>query len=133
MTGATPWPMAGPRDQGRHAAPAPPQRARRSRKEASRNHSPLRGDGGRVSSQMRPPGGRSTGRPSPPPPRDRTSAPTASARRKGEHRRRGESREGVPQAAAWNESREAAARHPPPPRPPAGLPAAGAPAPTPRG
>ena len=24
MTGATPWPMAGPRDQGRHAAPAPP-------------------------------------------------------------------------------------------------------------
>ena len=24
MKGATPWPMAGPRDQGRHAAPAPP-------------------------------------------------------------------------------------------------------------
>ena len=62
-----------------------------------------------MSSQMGPPGGRSTGRPSPPPPRGGTSAPTASARRKGAHRRRGESQEGVPQAAAWNESREAAA------------------------
>ena len=82
---------------------------------------------------MGPPGGRSTGRPSPPPPRGGTSAPTASARRKGAHRRHGESQEGVPQAPAWNESREAAARHPPPPRPPTGPPAAGAPAPTPRG
>ena len=59
---------------------------------------------------MGPPGGRSTGRPSPPPPRGGTSAPTASARRKGARRRHGESQEGV----AWNESREAAARHPPP-------------------
>ena len=67
---------------------------------------------------MGPPGGRSTGRPSPPPPRGGTSAPTARARRKGAHRRHGESQEGVPQAAAWNESREAAARHPPPPAPP---------------
>ena len=66
---------------------------------------------------MGPPGGRSTGRPSPPPPRGGTSAPTARARRKGAHRRHGESQEGVPQAAAWNESREAAARHPPPPPP----------------
>ena len=82
---------------------------------------------------MGPPGGRSTGRPSPPPPRGGTSAPTAGARRKGARRRHGESQEGVPQAAAWNESREAVARHPPPPRPPTGPPAAGAPAPTPRG
>ena len=82
---------------------------------------------------MGPPGGRSTGRPSPPPPRGGTSAPTACARRKGAHRRHGESQEGVPQAAAWNESREAAAQHPPPPRPPTGPPAAEAPAPTPRG
>ena len=67
---------------------------------------------------MGPPGGRSTGRPSPPPPRGGTPAPTARARRKGAHRRHGESQEGVPQAAAWNESREAAARHPPPPPPP---------------
>ena len=67
---------------------------------------------------MGPPGGRSTGRPSPPPPRGGISAPTARARRKGAHRRHGESQEGVPQAAAWNKSREAAARHPPPPPPP---------------
>ena len=66
---------------------------------------------------MGPPGGRSTGRPSPPPLRGGTSAPTACARRKGAHRRHGESQEGVPQAAAWNKSREAAARHPPPPPP----------------
>ena len=67
---------------------------------------------------MGPPGGRSTGRPSPPPLRGGTSALTASARRKGAHRRHGESQEGVPQAAAWNESRGAAPRHPPPPPPP---------------
>ena len=81
---------------------------------------------------MGPPGGRSTGRPSPPPPRGGTSAPTACARRKGAQRRHGESQEGVPQGAAWNESREAAARNPPP-HPPTSQPAAGAPAPTPRG
>ena len=67
---------------------------------------------------MGPPGGRSTGRPSPPPPRGGTSAPIARARRKGARRRYGESQKGVSQAAARNESREAVARHTPPPAPP---------------
>ena len=70
--------------------------------------------------------------PHPPQPRGGTSAPTARARRKGARRRHGESQKGVPQAAARDESREAAARHPPP-RPFTSPPAAGAPAPTPRG
>ena len=69
--------------------------------------------------------------PHPPPTRGGTSAPTARARRTGARQRHGESQKGVPQAAARNESREAAARLPPP-RPPTSPPAAGAPAPTPR-
>ena len=71
------------------------------------------GTEGGFAGQLGPPGERSTGRPSPPPPRGGISAPTARARRKGARQRHGESRKGVPQAAAWNESREAAARHPP--------------------
>ena len=57
--------------------------------------------------------------PHPPSPQGGTSAPTARARRKGARQRHGESQKGVPQAAARNESREAAARHPPPAPPPA--------------
>ena len=65
-----------------------------------------------------PQGGGPRAAPHPPHPGAALQPRTASARRKGAHRRRGESQEGVPQAAAWNESREAAARHPPPPHPP---------------
>ena len=71
------------------------------------------GTEGGFAGQLGPPGERSTGRPSTPPPRGGTSAPTARARRKGARQRHGESQKGVPQAAARNESREAAARHPP--------------------
>ena len=71
------------------------------------------GTEGGFAGQLGPPGERSTGRPSPPPPRGGTSAPTARARRKGARQRHEESQKGVPQAAARNESGEAAARHPP--------------------
>ena len=72
------------------------------------------GTEGGFAGQLGPPRERSTGRPSPPPPRGGTSAPTARARRKGARRGHKESQKGVPQAAARNESGEAAARHPPP-------------------
>ena len=83
---------------------------------------------GGFAGQLGPPGERSTGRPSRPPTPGRHPG-----RRKGARQRHGEGQKGVPQAAARNESRGAAVRHPPPPRPPTNPPAAGAPAPTPRG
>ena len=73
--GATPWPMAGPRDQGRHAAPAPPPHGRR---EAS--------PGGQRAPPNPPPppphrpGGGQGGGPPPPPPPPPTAAGEPQAR-----------------------------------------------------
>ena len=71
------------------------------------------GTEGGFAGQLGPPGERSRAAPHPPPPRGGTSAPTARARRKGARQRHGESQKGVPQAAARNESTEAAARQSP--------------------
>ena len=65
------------------------------------------GTEGGFAGQPGPPGERSTGRPSPPP------HPGAALQPRPHARAGGESQKGVPQAAARNESGEAAARHPP--------------------
>ena len=66
------------------------------------------GTEGGFAGQPGPPGERSTGRPSPPP------RPGAALQPRPHARAGGESQKGVPQAAARNESGEAAARQPPP-------------------
>ena len=69
--------------------------------------------------------------PRPPPPLGGFATPTARARRKGVRRRHEGDQDGVLRAATQRGSREAAAR--PPPTPPTGPQATGAPAPTARG
>ena len=68
---------------------------------------------GGFAGQLGPPWERSTGRPSPPPTPGRHFSPDRTPRRRGARQRHEESQKGVPQAAARNESGEAAARHPP--------------------
>ena len=88
-----------------------------------------------MSSQMGPPGGRSTGRPSPPPTTgrhfspDRKRAPEGSA----PATRREPGRSITGRRLEREQGGRGATPPPPPPRPPTGPPAAGAPAPTPRG
>ena len=96
MTGATPWPMAGPRDQGRHAAPAPPpptadERHHQGAKGPPQTHPPpppaqTRGQaGGGPPTPPPPPHPPQQGRHrrGPPPPQGRGGAPPQGERRLG--------------------------------------------------